>query len=390
MLFMRRPIVFIAPGLTLLLAGFVMLLLLSAFRSAEPEPASAPQLPQPPLMVVDQAPELIGALTPEVRKMPGVTAAVEVRTGTRWLAAWLAEGGEPVTPPANYFVPVDVAAVDPAQYRELLPPDLQDRAAGLSTGAILSETSAHLRGIPEQGSVAFDTQQTVAVTAVLPDGLTNHHEIVVSMETGSRLGLEKRRYLLVALSAEADAAAIETQIGALVPPGQTVRVRSSDGTGIRPLSGLLSMAELKTQLGEFAARPAAGRAIEIHQDWIDANTVLTTVPGLGGEFRCHRIVIPQIAAAMAEIERQGLQHLIDAGDFGGCFSARYISHSPESNLSRHSWGAAFDINVQSNLYGHAPTMDPRIVEIIESFGFSWGGRWDLPDGMHFEFVRIHP
>lgn len=386
---MRRPILFIAPGLTLLLAGFVMILLLSAFRPAESEP-SPERFPEPPHIVVDQVPELIGALAAEVRKMPGVTAAVEVRTGTRWLAAWLAEGQEPVTPPANYFVPIDVAAVDPAQYREFLPPDLQDRAAGLSTGAILSETSAHLRGIPERGSVAFDTRDTVAITAVLPDRLTRHHEIVVSMETGSRLGLEGRKYLLVALSAEADAAALEAQISALVPPGQTARIRGSADTGIRPLSNLLSMAELKTQLGEFAARPAQGKTIEIHQDWIDAHTMLTTVPGLGGEFRCHRMVITQIAAAMAEIERQGLQHLIDAGDFGGCFSARYISHSPESNLSRHSWGAAFDINVQSNLYGDAPTMDPRIVAIVESFGFSWGGRWDLPDGMHFEFVRIHP
>jgi hypothetical protein len=30
-------------------------------------------------------------------------------------------------------------------------------------------------------------------------------------------------------------------------------------------------------------------------------------------------------------------------------------------------------------------MPRRIVDLIEAQGFTWGGRWIIPDGMHFEW-----
>ena len=115
---------------------------------------------------------------------------------------------------------------------------------------------------------------------------------------------------------------------------------------------------------------------------------MATIPLLG-TFRCHKKVIPQIAGAFREVEEKGLGGLIRPGDFGGCFSPRYIRSGREAGLSRHAWGIAFDFNVSSNLYGQPPTMDPQLVEIMERHGFSWGGRWNYPDGMHFEFVFEH-
>ena len=50
-------------------------------------------------------------------------------------------------------------------------------------------------------------------------------------------------------------------------------------------------------------------------------------------------------------------------------------------------GIAFDINVASNAPGTRPDQDPRLVEIMEEHGFTWGGRWLIPDGMHFEYRR---
>jgi hypothetical protein len=32
-------------------------------------------------------------------------------------------------------------------------------------------------------------------------------------------------------------------------------------------------------------------------------------------------------------------------------------------------------------------MDPRLIEIMERWGLAWGGRWIVPDGMHFEYLR---
>jgi hypothetical protein len=47
-----------------------------------------------------------------------------------------------------------------------------------------------------------------------------------------------------------------------------------------------------------------------------------------------------------------------------------------------------DINVAQNPYGAEPRMDRRVVEVFERWGFTWGGRWLVPDAMHFEFMRF--
>lgn len=61
---------------------------------------------------------------------------------------------------------------------------------------------------------------------------------------------------------------------------------------------------------------------------------------------------------------------------------------PQPRISQHAWGLAFDINVPGNQYGATPTLDMRIVEIFRSWGFTWGGDFSTPDGMHFELSRI--
>jgi hypothetical protein len=58
-------------------------------------------------------------------------------------------------------------------------------------------------------------------------------------------------------------------------------------------------------------------------------------------------------------------------------------------LSMHAFGLAFDINTSTNQLGTQGDMHPRVVEILERWGFEWGGRWrPRPDPMHFELVRL--
>jgi hypothetical protein len=55
-------------------------------------------------------------------------------------------------------------------------------------------------------------------------------------------------------------------------------------------------------------------------------------------------------------------------------------------LSRHAWGVAIDLNFGENSTGAADLQDPRLVEVMERWGFTWGGRWLVPDPAHFEYV----
>lgn len=386
MLKTRRPIWLIAPGMTLALAGIVMLLVVTGLSRASDAGPPA----QDRYLVVDRAePEILAGLTAVIRALPGVTSAVEVRVGVRWLQAWTPAGMGRLTTVSGYFVPVEVAAVDPDQYAELLPDESELSAHDLAAGkAILSSSSARLRSMPDGGTLEFTTG-IMEVAGSVDDRWALDHEVVVARAVGESLGLRNPRYIAVTLGPGADPSQIESAVRAAAPPGpenEGARVRGSEGTGLASLGNLLSMARLKLELGEFPARPAGGRMIKIEPGWIDTNTVRVTVPLLNDEFRCHKLVVPQIEAAMSEIQHNNWSVLIDGSDFGGCFSPRFISSSPDSGLSRHAWGAAFDLNVHSNLYGDPPAIDPRVVDIVESHGFNWGGRWDVPDGMHFEFV----
>ncbi|MGH2807901.1 MAG: M15 family metallopeptidase, partial [Actinomycetota bacterium] len=89
-----------------------------------------------------------------------------------------------------------------------------------------------------------------------------------------------------------------------------------------------------------------------------------------------------------EIESRGLGHLLDPNDYGGCFVPRFIEHNPQSPLSMHAFGLAFDVNVTTNAVGTRGEIHPKIVRTFERWGFSWGGRWSPPDPMHFELTSL--
>jgi hypothetical protein len=388
---MKKPVVLIAPGLGLFLIGGLMLLALTGFRmpASDAEIKVATNAPAQALPALVTAPplELIGPVSEAARGREDVTGVAEVRSGTRWLHAWAAEGSAaPSGPRPGLSVPVDTAAVDPEHFRRLVPQQLEAKVAELANGgAILSRTGAALRGIGEKGTLQFGAT-SVPVIGVAEDAYLRRHEVVVSHATGAAIGLNEADYLLIGLEELSAGKKVEETIRGAVPPEATFRVRGPEGSGASSQpSPLLSLGEIKSIFGEFSAVNGAGANIGIDQAWIDANTEMASIPLLG-VFRCHKKMIPQIEGAFREVMDKNLGHLVRSGDFGGCFSPRYIRSGKEAGLSRHAWGIAFDFNVSGNLYGQPPTMDPQLVEIMERHGFSWGGRWNYPDGMHFEFV----
>ncbi|MGQ0678438.1 MAG: M15 family metallopeptidase [Actinomycetota bacterium] len=387
---------FIVSGLALSLAGALMMLALVALRShgvqAEardvPLAPAVPGRPNPgafPVLTVFTDREALPALASAARQVPEVTAVAEFSSATRWLTMWNNEGDAPVFAPPGQQIPVDIGSVDPAEYQQMVPEMQRRQLLDLPEGgALISRSAAKLRGIENTGTLRFGTTW-INVVGVVDDELTRGHEVLVTHRTGAALAVTHNRYLEIALTSLNEAAAVMSELRKHVPAGVPAKIRGPLGSDIGDGGGLLPLADIKTIFGEFPARLGTGMDIRIPQEWIDANTAVESVP-LVGEFRCHKAMFPQIRGAVAAVEQAGLGPLIDGSDFGGCFSPRFIRAGREGGLSRHSWGAAIDFNVSGNLMGNAPTIDRRIVEIMEQWGFSWGGDWTEPDGMHFEFV----
>ncbi|CAM2782382.1 M15 family metallopeptidase [Helicobacter burdigaliensis] len=75
---------------------------------------------------------------------------------------------------------------------------------------------------------------------------------------------------------------------------------------------------------------------------------------------------------------------------GGTYKYRKIANT--NRLSAHSYGIAIDINVAHSRYWlwdktrkNPKKIPQQIIEIFESEGFIWGGKWWHYDTMHFEY-----
>lgn len=152
----------------------------------------------------------------------------------------------------------------------------------------------------------------------------------------------------------------------------------------------------------YKPTPTAGNpeAIDITGDWESKNIVLANVPWLAnvtgapksGNVQCHVKVKDQLESLFADWQSDGLVSLVKT--WGGMFVPRFVRGS-RTSLSNHSWGTAFDINVQWNSLGTQGALVGEsgnvreLVEIAYLNGFYWGGWFtQRPDPMHFEAFKV--
>ncbi len=152
-----------------------------------------------------------------------------------------------------------------------------------------------------------------------------------------------------------------------------------------PPTAFLTGSRAAREFGAFSYRYHEDGTIEPDAKWVAKNIRYARLP-LIGYVQCHRLTIPQLRRALAEIEANGLGHLITS--YSGCYVPRFVESNPERPVSLHTWGIAVDINASTNRMGSRGDMDPRIVAIFEKWGFRWGGRWRVPDPMHFELAAL--
>jgi hypothetical protein len=308
-----------------------------------------------------------------VRDSSMVAAIVAVRTGRLAVASGMA--GYPL-------VPVEVIAVTDDAYAAAVGKPAGHLAGQLRKGVVLSETAARLRKLRVGTELRLAGGRRVEVTGVAADWILGGYEAAISRERGRSYNLQRATYLLI--RPRGARAAFEADLRRLLP-GRALRLRApGERPFLRAGDDVLPLALVKQRFGEFRTRSVVRPQPDPR--WMKANLATANVPLLG-RVRCHRLVVPALSAAMAELHRARLDGLIDVADFrqnGGCFSVR--ARSGESVPSRHLWGIAVDLNPSSNPAGQPPTMDRRVVRVMQRYGFAWGGLFLHPDGSHFEWV----
>lgn len=313
----------------------------------------------------------------------GVRNATTVLAGLDWMRSWDA-GKSPIGAPApGYAIPLEMAVIEPREYAPFVFPGERAEILGMDAGEVLlAETEADLRGAGQNLRLKL-RGRTVQVSGVVSDLATNAYEALAPAPAPATWR-NPRRYVLMHVK-ESARRSIHATISRTLEHGSPLRVRARGETPfLRYGDAVMPQLLVKEAFGEFAARRGSDGRIMIEPRWASRNLRSERVPLLG-RLTCHRALFPQLKAALRSLEADGLSHVLDASDQAGCWVPRFIGWDPDGWLSHHAWGIALDVNVSDNAFGAPPDQDPRLVARMERWGFTWGGTWLIPDGMHFEW-----
>jgi hypothetical protein len=279
-------------------------------------------------------------------------------------------------------IPLDAVALSPGAHALF---DSGGELDLLEPGSVvLGQSSALLRGLEAGDSLRLEGSDFL-VAATVGDDVIGAAEVAFDAAE-PRSPVSTDRYALV--SSDLPRQQFEDLVRGLYDGPAPLRIRTRGETPwLRHGDAVLPQVFIKAALGEFSYRRSSESTFVQDQAFIDAKIETTRVPLLG-EVRCHRVVIDMLVGVMSELVEQGLSHLVDPSGFGGCWLPRFIRPAVgvSSGVSRHAWGAAVDLNAGSNPVGSSGNQDPRLIEAMKRWGFTWGGDWLVPDPMHFEFA----
>jgi hypothetical protein len=281
----------------------------------------------------------------------------------------------------GWVIPLDAVAIDPAAHRFF---DPDGSLTSLRPGGVaLSEASAEFRGLAV-GDELIVEGVAYEVTAITPDDVVGAAEVIFD-RSDPHAPVATNRYALV--STDLARNEFEDVVRAMYDGPAPLRIRSrGESPWLRHGDAVLPQVFIKSALGEFAYSNLTGSEFSQDPAFVEGSIVTAEVPILG-KVQCHETVVEMLAGAMGQLADEGLAHLVDPAGFAGCWNPRYIRPTTgrSSGISRHAWGAAVDLNAASNPVGSAGTQDPRLVEVMLEWGFTWGGDWLVPDPMHFEY-----
>ncbi len=318
-----------------------------------------------------------------IRHVPGVETALPISVGSASI------NGRTLT----------VAAVDPGRFRAFTP-DVTARAdfvwERVAGGELAVDNDVDKRLINKHNMMQLGSDEdspVVHIGAFAPLITASPNtpsekpviQVVMNDKRGAQLGIQEQNALIV-------------DTGLITPSklkGRFQKILGDRATmntlaiefGNLGQSAVLTGESVSDAVGTFTYTSNPDGTINPDPAWIKAYVRTEEVPILG-RVTCNKGMLPQMRAALEEIQLAGLADKIHPDEYAGCYYPRYIGRSAANGLSLHSWGIAFDINVPGNLRGTKGEIDRRVVAIFKKWGFAWGGDWNYTDPMHFEMSKV--
>ncbi|HJR45469.1 MAG TPA: M15 family metallopeptidase [Actinomycetota bacterium] len=336
-------------------------------------------LPAVPAFTIDLFAPLPDAVAAGLETIPDVAIVTGVATEEVWVDG--PEGSARLR----------LGSTRPLRFRPVAPPSTKEAefvwTSLLSGNGIVTFDAAEKLGLAEAGTVVMRRRE-IPVGAFASNSTPDVVDVLVADHVGRALGLGEANVLVVGAKKGADLKKLGSRLERKLR-GYEASVKPilpATPAPVEPVEQPEPVGQAEGgAIGTMSFRILKDGFIDPDPEWVAAN-IATGEVALLGTLTCHRLVFPQLHAAMTEIADAGLSG--EVGDYGGCYVPRFIDRDPNKPLSMHAFGLAFDINVSTNQLGTRGDQHPQVVEILERWGFAWGGRWARPDPMHFEMVRL--
>jgi len=315
-----------------------------------------------------------------VAEIPGVNSVSVITSVTMHLASSHEANGTLVDqPPSGFVIPLHGATADV---------DGLEVVFGLPRispeEVILGDASAALRRLDVGDTMTFETGTILTVAAIVPEDQMAGYEAIATDPTKFAASRAEARAMLVLY--EDSPIRLELEIAPRLKnldPDVLFAVRERSDSADRGGLVVRSQVFIKEVFGEFAYRTTGGGRFVIDPAWVSENIVDKNIPLLG-RAKCHKVTTEILTDIMQDLIDNGLSDVIEQRRFAGCWNARYIAGS--ARLSRHSFGAAADINFFNPTDGGpgSPVNEELLIRMFAA-GMTSGHLWTNADPGHFEY-----
>ncbi len=344
-----------------------------AAYAVEPPGQVRTPLLRPDVLISSTEPIPVG-VQERIRDLSGVRAAMSLS-----LAALSAQGRT-----------LSLASVDVDTFRRWTPAttamaqEVWERLAGgeVMVDQVIGRRLEEPEGYLTLGSGEDAPQVHVGAYAALVKRI----DAVVTRPLGEHLGMPSDNAMLVS-TGDLTPSVLTDKMQRILGASASLQVLALEFDTDVEQTAVLTGTSAAEAVGSFTYTAHPSGRVTPDPAWVSANIRTEEVPLLG-QVTCHRVMLPQLRAALSEIVDDGLAGSIHPDEFAGCYYPRFIAYDPAKGLSLHSWGIAVDLNVPGNQRGTVGEMDRRVVAVFKKWGFSWGGDWNYTDPMHFELATI--